>query len=121
MRRGAEWLAARLKASASRPVVYSRGERSVTVQATAGPKPLRVSGDPGTRVRWDNGDYTIAAADIDFGDGPEVPLKGDTVSETLGGVAYVFRVSALPGEECWRWADGYGILRRIHTKQVSEG
>jgi hypothetical protein len=118
MRDAAVWLADKLNRNAAESVVYSRGASSVTVKATVGEQPLRLTDEYGVRIEFGNVDFCIDAAAIDFGDGPTEPAPGDQIRRTAGNVVPVYEVMAPQGEPVWRPADSYGIKLRIHSKQV---
>ena len=118
MRRASEWLSGQLQEHCSEEVTYTRGGQSAaSLKATIGQQPLQVSGPyQSTQIEWANTDFTIEAADLDFGGGPFVPQAGDRITRS-GGTVYL--VSAPKGEAVWRWADAHEVRRRIHAKQVS--
>lgn len=118
--RGAAWLRDKLQANASREVVYSRGASSVTLRATPGSTLLQLDdGTGGTRIERTDRDFLIPAADLVLGGVAVHPERGDEIREADGGVTYVFEVLPYGGTEpCWRWADHYRNVYRIHAKLV---
>jgi len=123
LRDGAVWLAGKLKAFASRTVLYRRGAVEVSVQATVGRTLLRLTdGYGGVRMERTDRDFLIAAADLAAAFGPSFgePEPGDRVTETgEDGAVHTFEALPYGGTEpCWRWADDYRVLYRIHCKQV---
>lgn len=120
---GMAWLGGQLKAFAGREVVYARGSRSVTVTAIVGRTQFDTQDAPDFAgvARVESRDFLIDAADLDLGDGPELPRKGDTISETAGDKLMVYEVMpfGVIGDSHWEYADGYGRTKlRIHTKHV---
>jgi hypothetical protein len=116
---GATWLAGQLKQHASQEVTYSRGGGSVVLRATAGPQPLRLTGQYGAvTVEWSNTDWVIPAADLVIGGQQATPEPGDKIRRVMGGVVYVFEVLAPRGEPVWRYSDAHRAMIRVHTKQV---
>ena len=116
---GSDWLAERLKAYASRPVVYQRGNQQVTVQATVGRTLLKLDdGYGGVRMEWTDRDFLIHAADLVLGGVPTLPQRGDQIRETQGAKTFIYEVMAPGQEPPWRWSDVYRKVLRIHTKQV---
>jgi hypothetical protein len=106
---------AKLSAVASRPVTYRRGAQEVTVQATVGQTIFRID-DGGALVRVVTRDFIIASADlIDFGD----PKRGDEITETVNGIARIYRLVSPGGEPHWRWSGTDSTRLRIHTSLQS--
>lgn len=118
---GLGWLAGKLKAHASRPVVYRRGTDEVTVAATIGRTLLKLDdGYGGVRMEWTDRDFLIAAEDLILGGSPTLPQRGDQIRETQDGKTLVYGVLAPGKEPEWRWSDPYRKVLRIHTKQIGE-
>ncbi len=118
---GLAWLAEKLQAHASRPVVYRRGADEVTVQAIVGRTLLKLSdGYGGVRMEWTDRDFLIAAEDLILAGQKTLPQRGDQIRETTGGKTLVYEVLAPAGEPEWRWSDPHRRLLRIHTKQIGE-
>lgn len=118
---GLDWLAAKLKAYVSRPVVYRRGAENATVQAIIGRTLLKLDdGYGGVRMEWTDRDFLIVAEDLTLGGQKTLPQRGDQIRETQGGKTLVYEVLAPAGEPEWRWSDPHRKLLRIHTKQIGE-
>ncbi len=116
---GSDWLAAKLKEHASRPVVYQRGADEVTVQATIGRTLLKLDdGYGGVRMEWTDRDFLIHAADLVLAGNPTLPERGDLIRETQGGKVFVYEVMAPGKEPPWRWSDVFRKVLRVHAKQV---
>ncbi len=117
----AQWLAEKLKAHASRPVVYRRGADEVTVEAIVGRTLLKLDdGYGGVRMEWTDRDFLIAAEDLILGGQRTLPQRGDQIREPQDGKIVVYEVLAPGSEPEWRWSDPHRKLLRIHTKQVGE-
>jgi hypothetical protein len=118
---GAAFLAARRKAHRTQRVIYVRGGASVELSATIGE--TRYWEDPGdghvrlVRAR----DFIVDAADLNFGGAPIVPEPDDRIMETHDDATMrTYVVAPYNDEPCWRWADGYHRVRRIHSKLIRE-
>jgi len=122
IQQGMAWLAEKLKAHASTPVLYRRGAEEVTVQAVIGRTLLKLDdGYGGVRVTWTDRDFVIAAQDLILGGNVTLPQRGDRIEQTIDGVTHVFEVAAPGGEPEWRWSDPHQIMLRIHTVKLEEG
>lgn len=118
---GTEWLTEKLKAHASRPVVYRRGADEVTVQAIIGRTLLKLADDyGGVRMEWTDRDFLIAAEDLILGGQRTLPKRGDRILETDGSQTRMYEVLAPGNEPEWRWSDPHRKLLRIHTKSIGE-
>ena len=116
-----QWLAERLKAHASRPVIYRRGADAVTVQAIVGRTLLKLDdGYGGVRMEWTDRDFLIAADDLILGGQKTLPRRGDQIRETAASKTLVYEVLAPGSEPEWRWSNPHRRLLRIHTKQIGE-
>lgn len=121
IQQGMDWLAEKLKAHASTPVLYRRGAEEVTVQAVIGRTLLKLDdGYGGVRMEWTDRDFLIAAEDLVLGGQPALPMRGDQIRETQDGKTMIYEVLAPGNEPEWRWSDPHHRLLRIHTKQVGE-
>ncbi|WP_460182247.1 hypothetical protein [Thermopirellula anaerolimosa] len=118
---GLGWLAEKLKAHASRPIVYRRGADEVTVQAIVGRTLLKLDdGYGGVRMEWTDRDFLIAADDLILAGRRTLPKRGDQIRENQDGKTLVYEVLAPAGQPEWRWSDPHRKLLRIHTKQIGE-
>ncbi len=116
-----QWLAEKLRAHASRPVVYRRASDEVTVEAIVGRTLLKLDdGYGGVRMEWTDRDFLIAADDLILAGQKTLPRRGDQIRETTGGKTLVYEVLAPGSEPEWRWSDPHRKLLRIHTKQIGE-
>jgi hypothetical protein len=102
-------------------ITYSRNAESVdlTGNAWVGRTVFRRTElqTEGASIVFGDRDYLIVAAALVLGGVRITPKEGDLVTETLNGVAVEFRVSALPGEDAWRWSDAGRTVLRAHVKQ----
>ncbi len=77
---GLGWLAEKLKAHASRQVVYRRGADEVTVQAIIGRTLLKLDdGYGGVRMEWTDRDFFDAAEDLILAGQKTLPQRGDQI------------------------------------------
>jgi hypothetical protein len=104
------------------PVTYSRGAETVDLTNKAWTGRTLFAREPkeagGATVVWGERDYLVPAADLVLNGRATEPARGDRVTETVGGVALVFEVMALPGEPEWRYADANRSVYRLHCKRV---
>jgi hypothetical protein len=114
---GASWLAGQLKAVASRPVVFVRGNSAIEVSATIGASSFQAADQNGLIDQWESRDFIIATADLPFGD----PQRGDKVVETIDGIAITYEVSTPRGLPLWRYGDAFRMTVRVHTVQSESG
>ena len=119
LKTGSDWLSGQLKSYASQSVTYARGAYSVTVDATVG----RTIFDPGDGVatyqKWESRDYLIDTADLILNGSQTLPARGDTITETIGGVSVVYEVTSPKDTPHFVYSDAYRKKLRIHTSQVS--
>lgn len=97
-------------------LTYTRGATSAAVSGWAGQEERDATDAPTPEARSTDRerDYLIPVAELTaFG----VPTEGDTVTETINGVAVVFRVSKQETEPEWRYADHARTRYRIHTRK----
>ena len=120
LRDGMAWLAGKMKTHAGETVVIVRGVLSVSLTATPGTTLLKLDdGYGGSRIEWTDADWLITAADYVLGGTATEPQRGDRIRRTVGGVIYVYEVSAPGAEPVWRWSDSYQTTYRIHAKHIS--
>ena len=117
---GQDWLAGKLKAHASRGVLYLRGASQVAVSATIGRTLLKLDdGYGGIRMEWTDRDFLIQSADLNFGGGPIEPAAGDLIKETVGATQTTYEVASFGSDPPFRPSDPFAIVLRIHTKLVA--
>jgi hypothetical protein len=114
----ASWLAGTLVDHASLSVVYSRGRtKTVTLSAVPG-RPDGVRREPGLgRVKLDDErlDFHLRPADLDFGDGPVDPERGDRIA--VNGLTR--EVSPVDGQPLFGRSDVFGHMIKVRTVLVS--
>lgn len=123
MDRGAAALVRRMKLSAGREVVYSRGAtlRADLTAWVGNTLFARRTDEPGASVVWGDRDYLIPVADLTAalgGQAVRLPQKGDRIAETIDGTECVFELMTPTGEPVWRYADQTRQVFRLHTKRV---
>ena len=114
IRDGAAYLADTLKLVASDSVTITRGEQSQAVLAVVGRSVFESQDQSGIVETWESRDYIVKASDLPFGE----PLRGDTVTETVGDSVCVYEVVAPRGTPLFHYADAFQQTVRIHTKRV---
>lgn len=115
---GVAWLADALTNNASRQVTYARGADQAAVQAAVGRTEFELDNGTGIIQRFESRDYLVKTADLVLGGAAALPEPGDRITETVGSTTYTYEVVAPVGQPCWRYADPYRTLLRIHTKHV---
>jgi hypothetical protein len=117
---GVAWLKGQLAAHASQTVTYRRGVQNCTLAATFGQKALKVAdGQVGVKIVRMDRDFVVAAAALDFGAGPTLPIAGDLVDVTDPTSGQVLRYAVMaPGsqEPVYQPLDPFGAMLRIHAK-----
>lgn len=63
-------------------------------------------------------DYLIPVADLTVSGTTFEPIRGDRITETIGGTATVFEVISPVGEPEVRFSDPGRTVYRVHTKKV---
>ncbi len=120
LRTGLAWLTEQLKVNASESITYSRYYDLVEIKATLGSKLLRIEdGLGGSRVEWTDLDFLIAADDLDFGDGPITPERGDLIFWAIGADVQTFEVGPVGSEPAWRYSDPCQSIVRVHAKWIA--
>ena len=105
----------------ARPVIYSRGSATATINATVGRTVFKQSGEYRSLIRTESRDYLIAAADLVLDGQRTEPQRGDRIVDTLNGQSITIEVLAPGDEACFRYSDPFRITLRIHTKLVDGG
>ncbi len=117
---GLAWLTGQLRAHAATLVTYERGYDSVDVLATFGPKLLKLDdGQGGVVMEWTDMDFLIRSTDLDFGDGPVEPERGDLITVSTAQDHQTFEASPYGGEPVYRYVDPHQSMIRIHAKRVA--
>lgn len=112
---GENWLADLFTESESVSVTYTRGPHSITVAATRGRTDVPTFDSRGMETVYHSADYLIDAELLDFGEGTTEPEEDDAISDGSN----TYRVSKIPGAECFRYSSPDRITLRIHTKLIN--
>ena len=115
---GSRWLDDRRVRHLSRPVVYTRGDAAVSVQAAIGRTTFEVDNGTGVFESYESRDFLISSADLVLDETLVLPQRGDRIQEEQNGVTYVYEVMAPGREPVFRFSDTYRQTLRIHTKLV---
>lgn len=121
MDRGRDFLTRQLGNAAGRTVVYMRSGVSSMLTAWVG-RTLFAVNNPNAgaaRVEWGERDYLILVASLVIGGVTVTPLKGDRITETIGGADVTFEIMSPSGEPAWRYSDVGRTLYRVHCKRVA--
>jgi hypothetical protein len=111
---GSEWLAAKLKASASQLVTYQRGRDTVSVSATLGTSDEEVfDSSGGTSMHTKRTDFIVTAEDLILDGETVTPLSGDRI--IVGTRTY--EVMALADGKVYEEFP-YNLLLRIHARLI---
>jgi hypothetical protein len=118
---GLAHLADQLNTHAGRAVTYTRAAATVELNATLGRTEFQQVDDQGFVIQAFARDYLLVAADLILsGDTePTTPAAGDTITETIAGVDYVYEVMSLGNGEVWKYSDPYRNMIRVHCKETS--
>jgi hypothetical protein len=100
-------------------VTLASGTSSSSVTAIAGQSTFPIEDSAGLLTSLQTRDYLISATDFKLNGAPVEPSVGMTITETLAGVNYVYKVISPNGEAAWRWSDPQRIKYRVHTKLAS--
>lgn len=119
LQRATAWLHSQRHTHMTKTVTYRRGGESIELAATVGRTDFDVVDASGIGVRVESRDYLIRAADLDFGDGPTLPTRGDRIEEASGETTHVYEVLTLGNQSPWRHSDPSRETLRIHTKQIA--
>lgn len=109
----AQWLAGQQKLHLATTIVWSRGTASASVAARVGRTAWEVESGGGRVERVESRDFLVDPTDL-----PVEPKEGDTIVETIDGIAYRHTIAAPAGTPPVHWADAYRTTLRCHTKLV---
>lgn len=98
----------------SSQVSYSRGEQSVTLNATIGKTIFETSDDYGQLIKIESRDFLVRTCDLVIAGQFTTPQGGDRIIE--GG--FIYEVMSPAGQPEWRFSDINRQTLRIHTKQT---
>jgi hypothetical protein len=96
-------------------IVYTRGDNSVTLDATFGRTDFQAVEDGVIQIEHSDRDFIVPSASLILDEVLATPQKGDTIAvdnET-------FEVLAPKGAQVYRPCDPQGTLIRIHAKRVA--
>jgi len=118
----AAWLAKQRKSHLSSPVVYRRGLAQIDeLSATKTAQQVEHDGNVNEiDEELASADWIVTTVDLVFDESATLPLSGDLIVETAGGVTYTWEVMAVGVEPCFRYCDPSRVSLRIHTKLVEE-
>lgn len=111
---GADWLGERLKESAGRSMSYTQGNTTLATVTGVPSAKIYHSFDNGAETLVHSLDWIVSADDVAL-----TPRPGDRITETLGGVEYIYEVMPIDDDRpCCEWHDNARKLLLIHTKRV---
>ena len=115
---GLEWLSGKASEQCSKPVTYWRGDQQVSVTATFGQKFLKVSdGKGGWKLMRGERDFVFPWSQLDFGNGPQIPIIGDKVDVLeKNGTVTRWQVAPPGPREPHFQLDRYRVEIRVHAK-----
>lgn len=115
---GADFLAATLKARASREITYTRGASQVTVKVTIGKTLLRLEDEFGAiQMVWTERDYLMTLTDLVLDGVQTLPREADLIRDVEGGVTKIYEVLPYGGEPTHK-VDAHNAILRVHTKFI---
>jgi hypothetical protein len=112
-------LAAGLKGTRGRAVVYSRAGQQISLTAIKGGEASEVLNALGMVERVEGQRWYIEPADLTYSGQLWTPTRGDRITETVGTTTYTHEVMAPADNVAEAELLGDRVLWRIHTKQVS--
>lgn len=119
LRQGAAFLSQQRHDHMASLVTYTRGATSVELKATAARNEYDSVDASGVQHRLEVRDFLIRAQDI-ASLSPPHPTTGDTITETINGIAYNYRAIGEMGMPVWRWSDTNRTVMRVHTQLFTE-
>lgn len=115
---GVTWLGGKLKDHAGLTITYARGVYSVSMTATCSMQEYQITDEEGFSTAVLSRDYILHGAELILNGAAVIPRAGDTITETIGGVAKVFEVLPISGLKEYEPIDPDATLLKIHTKQI---
>jgi len=113
LRTGSAWLAQQLAAAAGTTCAYRRGANTAQLLATVGRSTFESENQSGIVESWESRDYLIRTEELPYGE----PQRGDLIVEEVNGVPTFYEVSSPRGVPVFHYADAFGTMCRVHTKQ----
>lgn len=120
LKTGLAWLSDQLKEHNSRPVVYARGEQTVTIQAVIGKTEYEKRQRDGVQIKVRSRDFIIQRDDLILNGSQIEPRTGDHIFETDGGIVYKYQLLPIDDKNNFSEPDPFRIGYRIHAKYVSQ-
>lgn len=115
LRTGSAWLAQQLAAAAGTNCAYRRGGNTAQITATIGRSVFEASSQSGGVMEsWESRDYLVKTEELPYGE----PQRGDLIVEEVNGIATFYEVAAPRGVPVFHYADAFGTMCRVHTKQT---
>jgi hypothetical protein len=111
---------ARLEAAAAVTVTYARDEATVSLSAVPAQTNINIDDGAGLEVRSKRRDWILAAADLVLSGSSVLPVEGDRISVSEGGLTRVYEVQRLAGESHYAPCDAAGNRLRVHSRLVDE-
>jgi len=119
---GVAWLDSVRKASLVRTITYCRGDDQVEIDATPGRREFATDDESPVAVEHEVRDYIFSAADLVLDGSATLPVEGDQVVDTIGGIDKTYEVMPwqMSGQPYQLSGPNQSILR-VHTKLVDDG
>ena len=117
LREGREWLASQMNEHASEPIVYRReGENDLQILAVVGVSEVDQADGEGLIMTSQERDFIIQCKDLDFGNGPTVPLAEDEILIVdSNNFEHRFQVASRGFGGVFKYAGTYFNTMRIYT------
>jgi len=113
LKRGIEFLAAKLKSHASETVIYKRSADSTSICASFGKTNYQIENESGFQIGGEITDFLFAASDLIIDGTLTVPKAGDQIQTDSAIYEALFLQDG-----CWRYSDPYRKMIRLHTKEI---
>tara|TARA_R100001129_G_scaffold156061_2_gene119197 strand:- start:879 stop:1241 length:363 start_codon:yes stop_codon:yes gene_type:complete len=107
-----------LQSAAGIEIIYSRGDRNVTVKGVPGSTEWAEATGAGYVETAQARDFLVRVDDLVLGGESITPTRGDTVTETVGNRQITYPVSSPGGSRVFSYADPYRRIYRIHTTET---
>lgn len=120
MQRGANLLAAKMKPSAGKQVIYCRGQlksNTITAWVDGQGDGLEDQDDFSTKFTWRT--WTFVTAEILINGKLIEPQPGDRIEEKVGSKTRIYEVMQLSGEPESGDFDTSNKMTKVHTKRVA--
>ena len=107
-----------LQLAAGITIRYARGERNVSITAVPGTTEFVQTSGEGYMETIESRDFVFPAEDLVLSGKAVLPERGDTITETVGGVEYTYPVLS-NGNRYFKYADPSRKILRVYTKQTA--